>query len=102
MKLREVLTTQNMARSNSEADRLIKQGSVRILKSECAGGFPINKEEWQKITDPRFEPDAGTPVIVSNGMWRVVTRDGAVGFDQLRGVGRTGEKDELHNLSQAD
>ena len=88
MKIRDILTTQGMARSGAEADRLCKQGSVRVLKAECQGGFPIDPEQWRKVLDPREEIESGLPIIVGTGHWRLVSRNGQQGYDQLRGVGR--------------
>jgi predicted rRNA methylase YqxC with S4 and FtsJ domains len=88
MKLSDILVEQEMARSKAEATRLVKQGSVRVLKDDCVGGYPIDPAQWGKITEPRTEIKPRTPLIVGNGHWRLVSRDGAVGYDQLWGVGR--------------
>jgi hypothetical protein len=89
MQLRDILVEQDMARSNSEAVNLCKQGAVRVLKAGCDGGYPLDSAQWEKVLDARTDISSGTPVVVSNGLWRCVTRNGAVGFDQLQGIGRS-------------
>jgi len=88
MKLKDVLVQHGMARSNAEADRFCKQGSVRVLRDGCEGGFPIDKERWEKVLDSRTEIRENVPVIVGSGLWRCVPRLEGAGFDQLQGVGR--------------
>jgi hypothetical protein len=93
MKVRSVLTSEGLARTGGEADRLIKGGAVLMggCDPECrffATGY-CSCGQWQKVTDPRAEAEKGAVIKVGAGLWRTVARiDGKQGFDQLRGVCR--------------
>ena len=91
MQLDKVLFSQKLARSRTEAQRLIRQGAVsagacdptcsffKTGKCDCGG--------WTKITDPQEDINPGWCVKVGNGFGRTVARiDGRPGFDQLNGV----------------
>lgn len=81
-----------MARSGSEASRLVKQGAVQVggcspdctwfNTGRCACGG------WQRMTDPVAEVAGGDAIKVGTGMWRLLKKDGSHGFDQVPGVGR--------------
>jgi hypothetical protein len=97
MKLVKALVSLNMARSNAEANRLVKQGSVWIggcippcnarmapYKCTCNG--------WHKSTNPTEEVSPGIVIRIKDGSWRLLAReDGRNGFDQIPGIGRVPE-----------
>ena len=97
MKLNQALVNLEMARSVTEATRLVKQGSVSFggCSKDC-GFFDTGKCDcggWAKATSPVQEVDHAVVIKVSKGFWRIVERDGRQGFDQLRGVGRLIKED---------
>lgn len=92
MKLDLAMFTSRMARSRAEAQRLIKQGAVSVggCVEDCTF-FSTGKctcGGWEKITKPNHEVPAGWCIKVGSGFMRTVKREGAQGFDQLRGVGK--------------
>ena len=91
MKLFRVLVQTKLARSRSEAERLIKQGAVSVggCSPDC-GFFDTGKctcEGWSKIKNVTEEIEAGLKVKVGDGYWRILTKvDGTAGFDQVNGI----------------
>jgi hypothetical protein len=92
MRLGKVLTVTNLARSGSEATRLIKQGAVSVGgcdpdceffdtgKCSCGG--------WKKVTNPVEEVEAGLAVKVGDGNYRLMNKLEGTGWDQVKGVAR--------------
>jgi hypothetical protein len=92
MRLGKVLIETKLARSGSEATRLIQQGAVTVggcdpdckfvdtAKCSCGG--------WRRVTDPLEEVDSGLTVKVGDGLWRVVSKLEGAGFDQVNGIAR--------------
>ena len=92
MKLAKILVSEGMARSGSEALRLIQQGSVSVggCKESCEF-FTIGKCScggWEKKINPTEEITSGMAVKVGSGHWRLMNRIQGAGWDQVRGVGR--------------
>lgn len=90
MKLFRVLSSQGLARSNAEAQRLVKSGAVRVGGCSADCDFfhtgNCNCGGWERITDPTQEIAQGLVVKVGTGFWRLVTKMESRGFDQLPGV----------------
>ena len=91
MKLSKALVETEMARSGAEAQRLVKQGGVLVggcippcnmrqspYKCTCGG--------WRKIVNPVEDVQTGEVMRVGDGSWRLLSREGAQGFDQIRGI----------------
>jgi predicted rRNA methylase YqxC with S4 and FtsJ domains len=93
MKLAKALTALKIARSGSEAQRLIKQGAVLVggCIPPCNGRMPPYKctcNGWRKVTSPTEDIPAGQVVRISDGNWRLMNRlDNTSGFDQVPGIG---------------
>lgn len=89
----KVLVVTELARSGSEANRLIKQGAVQVggCQPDCTF-FSTGKcvcGGWTKVTNPAAEIESGMCVKIGNGLYRTVARiDGTSGFDQLKGVAK--------------
>src|ERR1700678_2888933 len=87
------MTALKIARSGSEAQRMIKQGSVLVggCIPPCNGRIPpyhCTCNGWRKVTDPAEDISAGQVVRVKDGNWRLMNRlDNASGFEQVRGIG---------------
>lgn len=82
-----------LARSVSEANRLVKQGAVLVggCKPDCTffttGSCTCGG--WEKVTNPAQDISPGTCVKVGTGFGRTVAKiDGTSGFDQLKGVAK--------------
>ena len=94
MKLVKALVLLNIARSGSEANRLVKQGSVWIggcIEPCNARIFPFKCvcNGWHKSTNPNEDVLSEQVIRIKDGSWRLLTReDGQNGFDLLRGIGR--------------
>lgn len=92
MRLVKVLTETKLARSGAEAVRLIRQGAVTV--GGCSPDCQFihigvcTCDGWKKIIDPIAEIESGLAVKVGTGHWRLMTRTGKVGWDQVKGVGR--------------
>jgi predicted rRNA methylase YqxC with S4 and FtsJ domains len=98
MRLGKVLTETGLARSGSEATRLIKQGAVTVGgcdpnctffdtgKCSCGG--------WRKVTNPLEEVESGLAVKVGDGNWRMMNRldVGGAGWDQVKGIAQVPTK----------
>ena len=87
----KILVVTKLARSGSEANRLIKQGAIHVggCKPDCTF-FTTGKctcGGWEKINNPAADIQSGLCVKVGNGLYRSVKRiDGRDGVDQLKGV----------------
>ena len=94
MKLFKALVSLEMARSNAEAQRLVKQGSVWVggCIAPCnARKFPFKCtcSGWRKVVNPTEEIKIHEVIRIKDGSFRLMTRDdGVAGFDSLRGIGR--------------
>lgn len=94
MRLYEILVSEKMVRSRTEADRMIKQGAVSVggCDSDCSF-FSTGRcacGGWRKVTKVTEEIEVGMAVKIGSGNWRVMTRlDGTVGFDMVKGIGRS-------------
>jgi predicted rRNA methylase YqxC with S4 and FtsJ domains len=92
MRLAKILVSEKLARSGSEANRLIAQGAVSVGgcapdcdffatgKCSCGG--------WKKVTSPIEEIESGLAVKVGTGLWRIVNKIDGTGWDQVNGIGR--------------
>jgi hypothetical protein len=92
MRIGKVLTETQLARSGSEATRLIKQGAISVGgcdpdceffttgKCSCGG--------WRKVTNPVEEVEAGLAVKVGDGRWRLMNKLEGTGWDQVNGIAR--------------
>jgi hypothetical protein len=94
MKLVKALVLLNIARSGTEANRLVKQGSVWFggcippCNSRIAP-FKCTCDGWKKSINPIEEVSAGQVIRIKDGSWRLLTReDGKQGFDSVPGIGR--------------
>ena len=104
MKLVKALTALKMARSGSEANRMVKEGSVLVggCIPPCNGRLPPYKctcGGWRKASNPAENIDAGTVLRVKDGSWRLLVREGSVKatgtvYDQLPGIGWVPEEEE--------
>jgi len=94
MRLYQILVAEKLVRSRTEAERLIRQGGVSVggCDPDCSF-FTTGKCScggWRKITNVTEEIEVGLAVKVGNGNWRVMKRlDGTVGFDLVKGIGRS-------------
>jgi hypothetical protein len=95
----KVLVVTKLARSGSEANRLIKQGAVQVggCKSDCTF-FSTGKctcGGWTKVTNPAEDVEVGFSVKIGTGFGRTVARiDGASGFEFLHGVAKVPSEPE--------
>lgn len=122
MKLVKALTALKMARSGSEANRMVKEGSVWVggctppcNARRCCGDharlhegqpcplpvslqYKCNCDGWHKATNPTEDLEPGTVVRVKDGSWRLLVRavksTGTV-FDQVPGIGWVPEPEPL-------
>jgi hypothetical protein len=92
MKLVKALVLLNIARSGTEANRLVKQGSVWFggcippCNSRIAP-FKCTCDGWKKSINPIEEVSAGQVIRIKDGSWRLLTReDGKQGFDSVPGI----------------
>ena len=94
MKLIKALVALNMARSNAEANRLVKQNAVWVgnCKEGCSlrhTSFTCNCGGWHKAFTPTEDIPVGGCLRIKEGNIRLMTREnGNQGFDQLQGSGR--------------
>ena len=98
-RLYEIMVKEKLARSRTEAERLIRQGAVSV--GGCDPNCPFfttgkcTCDGWRKVTKVTEEIAVGLAVKVGNGMWRLMTRvDGSQGFDQVKGIGRSRSEHE--------
>ena len=92
MKLVKALKTLGMARTGSEANRMVKEGSILVggCIPPCNARMPPYKcvcDGWRKATNPVEEIPAGTVLRVRDGRWRLLTGDVPNKFDQVPGIG---------------
>jgi hypothetical protein len=91
-RLGKVLTETKLARSGSEATRLIKQGAVSVggCEEDCMFRNTGNCscKGWRKITDPVAMVESGLAVKIGSGLWRLMNRAMGEGWDQVNGIGR--------------
>jgi hypothetical protein len=97
MKIVKALVSLKMARSGSEANRMVKNGSVIAggCIDPCNGRMPPYKctcGGWRKITNPTEEIPSGYVIRIKDGSWRLLVREGAVKstgtvYDQVPGIG---------------
>jgi hypothetical protein len=92
MRLGKVLTETKLARSRSEATRLIKQGAVSVGGCEPGCGFfdtgRCSCGGWRKVTNPVEEVEAGLSVKVGDGSYRLMNKLEGTGWDQVKGIAR--------------
>ena len=80
-----MMVDQGLARSGTEANRLIKQGVYVGGCTKDCGFFTSGKCDcggWKKVTNPLEEIEKGLVVKVGNGNWRLMNREGG-GWDQV-------------------
>ncbi len=98
MRITKALTGLKLARSNSEAYRLVKQGAVRA--GGCTPGCDfINTGVchcggWRRITDPKDEVRSGEVVKIGKGAWRLLSPMDDQGSMYARGIGRVPEMED--------
>jgi len=89
----KILVEEKLVRSRTEAERLIRQGAVSVGGCDPGCGFfttgKCNCGGWRKVLKPTEEIEVGLAVKVGNGLWRVMQRLEAPGFDLLNGIGRS-------------
>ena len=92
MRLSKILTEIKLARSGSEAVRIIRQGAVSVggCSSDCEFFIKGNCSclGWRKVTDPLQEIESGIAIKVGSGLWRLMNRIEGSGWDQVNGIGR--------------
>jgi predicted rRNA methylase YqxC with S4 and FtsJ domains len=92
MRLAKILTLEKLARSGSEANRLILQGSVYVGGCELGCDFfttgKCSCDGWKKVTSPIEEIESGLAVKVGSGHWRLMNKIDGTGWDQVKGIGR--------------
>jgi predicted rRNA methylase YqxC with S4 and FtsJ domains len=90
MRLGKVLTETKLARSGSEATRLIKQGAVSVggCKPNCEflETGKCTCDGWTKVLNPVAEIEVGLAVKVGDGNWRLMNRLDGAGWDQVKGI----------------
>jgi hypothetical protein len=116
MKIVKALTALKMARSGSEATRMVKEGSVWVggctppcNPRRCCGDharlhpgqlcplpiflqYKCHCNGWRKANNPTEDVPAGTVLRVKDGSLRLLVRDGAVKssgtvYDSIQGIG---------------
>lgn len=92
VRLGKVLTETKLARSGSEATRLIKQGAVSVggCKPDCAflDTGKCTCDGWTKVLNPVLEIEVGLAVRVGDGRWRLMNKLEGTGWDQVKGIAR--------------
>jgi predicted rRNA methylase YqxC with S4 and FtsJ domains len=92
MRLAKILVAEKMARSGSEANRLILQGAVYVggCEPDCEllDTGKCSCDGWKKVTSPIEEIESGVAVKVGSGMWRLMNKIDGTGWDQVKGIGR--------------
>jgi hypothetical protein len=49
--------------------------------------YTCNCGGWKKITNPAEDIAPGVVVRIGDGSWRLLTREGITGFEQVPGIG---------------
>ena len=92
-RLYKILVDEGLARSRTEAERFIRQGSVSVGGCDPTCSFfstgKCTCDGWRKVTKATEEIPLGFAVKVGNGLYRVMKAEGRSGYDVVKGIGRS-------------